>query len=387
MATYKKYKNKRTGEELYAFKIYLGTDPVTGKRIQTTRRGFKSKPEAKSACAKLELEYQQNGWKKNQNEIKTFSQLFDIWFETYQKTVKHSTATEIWTRYKRYIKPSFGSLRLKSLRVSYCQKIVNQWSSKYRAYRAIKNLTAQILNYAVTLEIIDSNPMKKIVTPRTKKGLLHKREDNFYSKEELNYFFECLDKIGNQKYIAFFRVLAFTGIRKSEALALQWKDIDFAHASLKISKTVYIDARLKRVIVQEPKTAASKRTLDMDAKTLSILKVWRHKQREELLAQGFNSLSSEQFVFTQYLGNGLPSPTNVNNWLEWIYRKYPQKEITAHGFRHTHASLLFEAGATLKEVQDRLGHANVKTTLNIYTHVTKKARKNTASKFAKYIDN
>ena len=61
--------------------------------------------------------------------------------------------------------------------------------------------------------------------------------------------------------------------------------------------------------------------------------------------------------------------------------------ITPHGLRHTHCSLLFEAGATLKEVQDRLGHADIKTTMNIYAHVTEKKKEETAVKFAEYLAN
>lgn len=60
--------------------------------------------------------------------------------------------------------------------------------------------------------------------------------------------------------------------------------------------------------------------------------------------------------------------------------------MTTHGLRHTHCSLLFEAGATLKEVQDRLGHSDIKTTMNIYTHVTKKAQEQAIQKFSNYVN-
>ena len=67
------------------------------------------------------------------------------------------------------------------------------------------------------------------------------------------------------------------------------------------------------------------------------------------------------------------SVVHVNNMLNRIWRKYPDfKRITPHGFRHTHCSLLFEAGATIKEVQERLGHENIQTTMDIYAHVTQK---------------
>lgn len=387
MATFKKYKNKRTGKERYAFKIYLGTDPVTGRRIQTTRRGFETKAAAKSACAKLELEYQRDGWKNDQNEIKKFSELFDVWFQSYEKTVKQSSATDAWWKYKRYIASEFGSLKLESISVPYCQKYVNKLSKKYREYRSIKNLVAQILNYAVSLELIDSNHMKKIIIPHSEFKPLHKKEENFYNKDELNYFFDCLKKIGDQRYIAFFRLLAFTGIRKSEALALQWKDVDFKNSTITIKKTIYFDSRQHKVIIQAPKTKTSKRVLDVDATTLLILKKWHLEQHKKYLVLGYNTLNKDQFLFTQVGNNQLLIPNRVNDWLKWIYKKYPQKNITVHGFRHTHASLLFESGATIKEVQDRLGHSNVKTTMDIYTHVTKAAKKDTANKFANYIDN
>lgn len=72
--------------------------------------------------------------------------------------------------------------------------------------------------------------------------------------------------------------------------------------------------------------------------------------------------------------------------LNRIWRKHPDfKRITSHGFRHTHCSLLFEAGATIKEVQERLGHENIQTTMDIYAHVTQKATDKVANKFASYI--
>lgn len=62
------------------------------------------------------------------------------------------------------------------------------------------------------------------------------------------------------------------------------------------------------------------------------------------------------------------------------------KRISTHGFRHTHASLLFESGATLKDVQYRLGHSDIQTTMDIYTHVTKQAKEQLAERFNEYID-
>ncbi|MBN7273690.1 tyrosine-type recombinase/integrase [Ligilactobacillus pobuzihii] len=385
MASIQKYKNKK-GKQLYKFKIYLGTDPITNKQITTTRRGFTSIKAAKSAARKLQTEFEEQGWgSDNTSDIRTFQQLFDVWFENYQLSVKKSTATDSWQIYKRYIKPKFGSSNIQRINVLFCQKCVNYWYKNYREARHIKNTVSQILRYGISLEIIDENPMAKVTLPRP----LPKRDNsnNYYSKEELKHFFDSLNDIGDLRYIAFFRFLAYTGVRKSEALALQWKDFNFKNNTVKISKTIYYDARLKRVIVQEPKTKSSNRVLDLDPKTVSIMQSWRADQQKRFIKIGINVMNTKQYVFTQEKSNRLLVPNSVNDWLKWIYKKHPQKKITVHGFRHTHASLLFEAGATIKEVQERLGHSNSKTTLDIYTHVVKEKKKETALKFADFADN
>lgn len=385
MASIQKYKNKK-GKQLYKFKIYLGTDPITNKQITTTRRGFTSIKSAKSAARKLQTEFEEQGWgSDNTSDIKTFQQLFEVWFENYQLSVKKSTATDSWQIYERYIKPKFGSSNIQRINVLFCQKCVNYWYKNYREARHIKNTVSQILRYGISLEIIDENPMAKVTLPRP----LPKRDNsnNFYSKKELKNFFDSLNDIGDLRYIAFFRFLAYTGVRKSEALALQWKDFNFKNNTVKISKTIYYDARLKQVIVQEPKTKSSNRVLDLDPKTVSIMQSWRADQQKRFIKIGINVMNAKQYVFTQEKSNRLLVPNSVNDWLRWIYRKYPQKKITVHGFRHTHASLLFEAGATIKEVQERLGHSNSKTTLDIYTHVVKEKKKETALKFADFADN
>ena len=79
-------------------------------------------------------------------------------------------------------------------------------------------------------------------------------------------------------------------------------------------------------------------------------------------------------------------PTNPDQKLDRIIKKNELKRITVHGLRHTHCSLLFEAGLPIQEVKERLGHPDIQTTMNIYTHVTKKAKEKSAEKFAAYIE-
>lgn len=130
---------------------------------------------------------------------------------------------------------------------------------------------------------------------------------------------------------------------------------------------------------------------------VKILSNWRAKQREDYFKFLHNTKSEKQFVFTNK-NNELYYPQVVNDWLTWIYDKIDKKtvkdhaepklikRISPHGFRHTHCSLLFESGASIKEVQERLGHKDFKTTMNIYAHVTPKQAEETDQKLAEYMN-
>lgn len=126
------------------------------------------------------------------------------------------------------------------------------------------------------------------------------------------------------------------------------------------------------------------RTIKIVLKTISILKTWKKQQQAEYLALGFNTLQPQQLVFSNEVNEFL-QPTKTRKWLEFILNKYQLPKITTHGFRHTHCSLLFEAGLSIKEVQDRLGHSNVQTTLNIYAHVSEEAKDEAISKLENFM--
>lgn len=107
--------------------------------------------------------------------------------------------------------------------------------------------------------------------------------------------------------------------------------------------------------------------------------------KTRLLVLGFNTMQPKQLVFSNERNEHIQL-TKIRKWIVQVQDKYKLGTITTHGLRHTHCSLLFEAGASLKEVQDRLGHTDVKTTMNIYAHVTKKAKEEAIMKFSSYIE-
>lgn len=314
----------------------------------------------------------------------TYQEVYDLWIEQYKNTVKESTLVKTKGVFKNPILPALGAYRIEKLSVQLCQKHTNTWFRNLKNFRMVKAYASMVLDYALTLGIVTSNPMKLVTMPKTIATPGEEEPLRYYTKDELIKFLNCLEGETNIKAYTLFRLLAFSGMRKGEALALTWNDIDFTKNELRINKALS-RGEGNRLIVQTPKTKKSMRTIILDDKTMQVLKDWKKKQLEECLILGHNAMQPKQLIFTSQ-SNGLMQPTKTRKWLLHIQEKYDLPKIRTHDLRHTHCSLLFEAGATLKEVQDRLGHSDIKTTMDIYTHVTKKAKSEAAKKFSNYMD-
>lgn len=378
MATFKQYE-KKNGTKAWLFQAYIGIDEVTGEKKFTTRRGFKTKKEAQATLNRLLVDIEANGF--HQTKITTFQQLYEQWLPIYKNTVKPSTYASTLTVFDLYILPKFQHMKLNKITIAYCQKVLNDWYKNYKGYKGFKMKFNLLFNYGVSIEAVPSNPMAKTQTPRKKET---EKKLNFYTKEQLIAFLNSYKDEGDAMRSLFFHLLAYTGMRKSEALALSWCDVNFLKSEIKIGKTVAIDEKSK-IILQTPKTEKSYRTISIDSFTMKLLTDWQRKQKEYLLKLGHNANKPSQLVFNTDK-NGLIRPSYVNGWLKNFYvRHEDMPTITAHGFRHTHCSLLFEAGASMKEVQERLGHKDIQTTMNIYAHVTPEKVKDTADKFAQFM--
>ncbi|QHW38241.1 site-specific integrase [Staphylococcus ursi] len=375
----KKYK-KKDGTTAYMFAAYLGTDPITGKQKRTTRRGFKTERDAKIAEARLQTEVSQNGFLNN--DITTFEEVYKLWLEQYENTVRESTYQRVLTLFDTAILEHFKDIPVKKITVPYCQKVINKWNKQYSDMKAIRIYASNVLNYAVNLKIIADNPFKYTKAPR-KKETKQDASMKYYSSDELKQFLTFVED--DPLYYAMFRTLAFTGFRRGELMALTWNDIDFNKQTITINKT-YARGLNYKLVIQEPKTKSSLRTISIDEKTTAILKAWRTHQRVESLKYGHNTSDKHQPVFTDVTNNKPLYPEHTNKVLSAVCNRHHFKRIKVHGFRHTHCSLLFEAGLSIQEVQDRLGHGDIKTTMDIYAHVTEKQRDQVAEKFANYIN-
>lgn len=382
MAKIKKY-TKKDGSTAYKFDLYLGVNPVTGKKQRTTRRGFPSLKAAKIALNRLEYEVQETGFQKK--ETYTYNEIYLLWIEQYKNTVKESTLQKTTKLFEHHILPLFADLRIDKINVAYCQKAIDKWfNDGLTSYKILLRYTAKVFKTAENMAIIAVDPTAKVTIPVKREKEISNELPNFYNKEELELFFIYLEKMDNKKNLALFRLLAFTGARVGEILALEWSNIDFKASTITINKTLTRGLN-NRLMVDIPKTKKSVRTISIDPKTLNILRLWKSKQAEDYFKLGFNTRNVKQPLFTNSKNEYMNSAKVYKDYLQ-IVKKFNLKKITIHGFRHTHCSLLFEAGASIKEVQDRLGHTDVKTTMNIYAHVTKKAKEETAQKFAGYVN-
>lgn len=380
--TIKSYKLKNN-ETRYMFHIYIGVDPLTGKEQSTTRRGFKTKKEAKDALVALQVEIKNGSFKKQQFE--TYQDIYDIWVNHYENTVQDSTFLKTTRIFNNHILPAMGQYKVDRIDVTICQKHVDHWAKELKRFNMVKAYAAKVLKFALKRGYIQTNPFDLVEIPIVKKqvSLEEEENENFYTREQLVKLLDCFKQESNLRRFAFFHLLSFSGMRKSEAFALMWKDINFENNEIRINKAV---ARGKQGLYLGPTKNGLPRTIKMDATTMQLLRDWKKQQAKEYLQYGYNTMKKNQLVFPN-TNNDLHEPNKTYRWLKLVLDKYNLESITTHGLRHTHCSLLFEAGATIKEVQYRLGHKDVKTTLDVYAHVTKKAKAETIDKFEKYLSN
>ena len=375
-----KYTNK-DNETLYKFRFYAGLDELTGKQRYIRRQGFKSEKDAKTELLKIEYLVSTNQYFKSVKSGK-FGDVLDEWLALHKETVKASTWQFIELRANKHVRPYFKDMYVDKITLRQCQDFVNKtFKVAPVAYVYSVSIVKNTLDYALRLGMIESNPMLYVIKPK-KQANISDNHGNYYNKDELKKFLDVAKNTNLKKY-ALFRLLAYSGMRIGECLALTWHDLDYKNNTIAINKTL---ARTNNGIkIQTPKTKASNRVISLDNETIQVLKMWQLEQRKQLLKVGINAMNSKQLIFSNGKNSFIIVPT-VRLAIKQIAKKAGIHSITTHGFRHTHATLLFASGLDIKQVQARLGHSNVQTTLNIYTHAMKEKQDKIGDEFAKYIN-
>ena len=351
----KEYKNKR-GKRLFKFHLYLGLDD-NGKRVNITRQGFPNYNEAKTTYDQLKAKGTQGYQKPKQ--IKT-DEMYSLWFENYKGQVKESTANKNYQIYKNHIKPIFGEQYMDTIQAKAVQKFADQKAKQIVKYKDVVRQLNTLFEHAIRLGYIKDNPVSKIIMPKNTSRPRRDVEHNVYTRKELEDFLSTAKKY-NLKVYTYFKLLSSTGLRKSEALALTWKDIDLKNNLLYVNHTLALGLGNK-VIVQSPKSKMSKRSIPISLALKNDL--LNYKKSQKILSK---------IIFSTAKGTYL-TLSKPDSWLTSVYHANPSlKKITIHGFRHTFATLLIsETNVKPKTVQMLMGHENIQMTLDIYTHLTQK---------------
>lgn len=365
--TVKMYQTKKGPR--WMFNAHLGVDPGTGKRVIVTRRGFATKKEAESKLRDMKYEFDHGLLEGYSRE--TFQDAYDSWLPRYEKTVKESTLNKTLQYMRIDVLPAFATMRLDAIRPIDCQNFADGLSQKYKTFTKVYGLARRIYQYAYTVGMTDKqNPFDRVLLPKADPA---PKKVSFMTRDELRVLLDAMKD--SPKWYTYFFLLAHTGARRGEALAMRWCDVNFKEATWTISATVTLGIANTQYI-STPKTQAGYRTIDLDPETMNVLKEWRASQVIQSL---------DGYVFATKDGKPLPV-TKPYAYLKRIIKKNGLKDVTVHSFRHTHCSMLFEAGWSVKDVQERLGHHDMNTTMNIYLHVTETRKKKSMEEFVAYLN-
>lgn len=370
----KKYK-KKDGSQAWKIVAYLGVDPATGRQRRTTRQGFATKREAQAALRALELK----GLPEKKKPKITLQQLFDEWFALYQPTVKPSTSYKLKVLFTHCALNKVGKCYIDKLTPHHLQKLMD---TKFIAQsRQTAATLRRLFRYAVKVGYLNSNPADGITPPRQSSSMTTKQV-KFLTLPQINRLFDNIKNyphpIAVARDTAVVLLLIYSGLRIGEALALEWNDIN--GNLVQVYKTVAY-AGNKPYISSSPKTATSRRTIQVNDLTIERLQNWRKVQINLAKKMGKPAPS---FVITSLKTCDFVSASNFAHVLPRYLDGLPK--ITWHALRHTHASLLFASGASMKDVQERLGHSNIETTMNVYTHILPKRKTQVITNFFKYMD-
>lgn len=360
-----------------------------GKFREISKTGFRTKREAQSAAAEVERQYG-NGVQIGANSI-LFDEFIWMWLETFKKpSIKQSTYLRLERAIRLHITPTFGMMRLNEITRTDVVKWVNELNDakgqKSSTIRSNLTVLHDCLNTAVyELEYLEKNVADKIKIPKTDEDSKIK----FYTKDELTTLLNFLASYKPGKYsysiqyYVLFSLLAGTGLRLGEALALEWSDIN--GDKLTVSKTIAYDDH-NNVRITQPKSASSIRTIKINPDLEKLLKKLRVNKNECILRYPtYERPVNEKMVFSNDNGNYLRHSV-VREFFYSSCKRADVPVLSPHALRHSHAVHLLEAGASLKYVSARLGHSTISITADVYVHITEKIENDSLDLYERYMN-
>lgn len=383
-------KKKCTCGSKWAFTIDIGLEPITGKRKQKVRSGFKTKEEAEAAAATILHELSQEIYVEETDL--TFCEFANQWLPIYSeaKDVKPGTIRVRIHEINKLL-PYFSQLKLRDITRKRYQDALNDlmergYSDSTR--EGIHRTGRMIFRKALELEIIKKDPTEFAYLKKDKKTIEQLEEEEvpkYLEKEELALFLNTAKNQGLELDYLMFLILSYTGIRVGELVALKWKDIDFVNQTISITKTYYNpNNNTVQFQLVTPKTKKSRRKVVVDEEVIKALKLHKVNQ-EKVIHQLDDAYNNQDFIFAKTERQpGYPIVIKMVQlrMARLLAIANLNLNLTPHSLRHTHTSLLAEAGVALEQIMDRLGHSDDQITKNVYLHVTKEMKKEASQKFS-----
>ena len=311
-------------------------------RKQYKRRGFGTKKEAMIA----EMKFLEGIDENVKSEDITFEELAEEYLSWYQKRRKASSFTKISSIVRIHLIPKFDKTPILEIRprdvTKYQDDIIDKFAPSH--VKKIHTTLSAVFKHAMKQEYITTNPASIVGNV----DLEEEKHINFWTLDEFKAFIKHVE---DPMYHAMFMALYYSGMRKGELLALTWGDIDFENNNINIDKTEY-----NRQITTT-KTKASARQVIMPSHVMRLLSILKQQASPKMTYVVFGEFHTS-----------ISTSTLDRRYSEFI-KQSGVKRIRIHDFRHSHASYLINKGIIISVVAARLGHSDVATTLNTYSHL------------------
>ncbi|MBO1000545.1 tyrosine-type recombinase/integrase [Bacillus sp. SD075] len=390
MAYVKKYQTKKGERWMYV--VENGIDPQIGNRRRIVKKGFIKQKDAKDALKEFE---RKTSGKKFEDKNLTFEEVAEDWLDVYSETDVKISTIRVRKHEIGHLNRYFAKYKIKDITKRMYQNALNDLKKKeqlaHNTISGIHGTARMIYKRAMEQDLLLADPTEYAFIPKDKKTVEDienkKVEDKYFEKYELKAFLDTAKTQGEIDDYVIFLTLSWTGLRAGELVALKWKDIDFEENTINITKTYYNPRNnTKDYKLLPPKTNGSIRKIDVEDEIINTLHKHRLKQKEIKLQVGkeyydkdfvFGRLNAPYFGYPHFI-------KTIENRMESLLKKTPaiNKRLTPHSLRHTHTSLLAEAGVELLQIMDRLGHTEDETTTQVYLHITKDRKKEASQKFA-----
>lgn len=342
----------------WRYRVEVGIDPGTGKRKWATKGRFKTRRDAQKALNELLVEADQGIDVQRSNTL--LGDYLDEWIEGVEGDLRPTTVNG-YRRAVIRLKGKLAFVKLQELTPLGVEKAYRSMLKEGLAPKTIRNTHMVLRRALADAERLGLIVRNAAASARPPSPVHHEQET--WTAEELNTFFSTAF---DHRLFASFVLGATTGMRRGEVLGLFWRDLDLETGRLAVVHT--ITTVNGKAIESTTKTKKSRRRVSLDSVTLDVLRA--HRERQELERKDVGSAWHDTgLVFTREDGTAL-HPDGYSHMFTGLVRKAGVTPIRLHDLRHTHATLALEAGVHPKIVSERLGHATVGITLDLYSHVT-----------------